>query len=98
MQVKSAIQIAETFYSEWYQWLEAQPTLAQQEIGNITIIEVAAAYVKDGKIRAIKKLRECTGCGLKEAKDQVEAWAKEKGWVEPINRNLTYDTGYTGRR
>ena len=98
MQVKSAIQIAETFYSEWYQWVSSQPTIEQQRTEGIVISEVHLAYNAGGKIPAIKKLREHIGCGLKEAKDQVEAWAKEKGWVEPINRNLTYDTGSTGRR
>lgn len=31
------------------------------------------------KIEAIKLVRQHTGLGLKEAKDQVEAWAREAG-------------------
>jgi len=34
---------------------------------------------RQNKIEAIKLVRKHTGLGLKEAKDQVEAWAREAG-------------------
>lgn len=39
--------------------------------------EVLAALNNGRKIEAIKALREARGIGLKEAKEQVEAYAKE---------------------
>lgn len=44
---------------------------SQQEIINVA--------VQQGKIQAIKALREYSGFGLKEAKDQVEKWLDERG-------------------
>ena len=34
--------------------------------------EIRSIIVKDGKIKAMKKVREVTGLGLKEAKDYVD--------------------------
>ena len=38
------------------------------------VAEVALLIAADQKIEAIKRVRERTGWGLKEAKDAVEAW------------------------
>lgn len=42
--------------------------------------EIKDLYEKQGKIPAIKKWREITNAGLKEAKDKVEEAAKNNGW------------------
>jgi ribosomal protein L7/L12 len=42
---------------------------------------VRDAWLANRKILAIKEYRTALGCGLKEAKDAVEALAAENGWV-----------------
>lgn len=44
--------------------------------------ELLAILQKSGKIQAIKRCREATGVGLKEAKDAIEALAARSG-VQP---------------
>ena len=45
--------------------------------------EVIEAIRANRKIEAIKRLREETGLGLKEAKDAVEAWARQNPQLIP---------------
>lgn len=50
------------------------------------------SYWKDGnKISAIKKYRDLTGAGLKEAKDQVEAWIAETDKAANITEDTSSD-------
>jgi ribosomal protein L7/L12 len=44
----------------------------------LTLEEEDFAKRRDGKIGAIKRVRERTGMGLKESKDHVEGWMQEK--------------------
>lgn len=41
--------------------------------------QIIQTAVSQGKIQAIKDLRNHSGLGLKEAKDQVEKWLDERG-------------------
>jgi hypothetical protein len=50
---------------------------------------VADVYKECGNIQAIKLLRSCTGCGLKESKDAIDDWAKGESW-EPGIGNTSY--------
>lgn len=52
----------------------------QEQHAGFTINDTVKALVKMGrKIEAIKELRTQTGCGLKEAKDAVEAYMESTG-------------------
>jgi ribosomal protein L7/L12 len=51
----------------------ALQTLPPKQIGDLDLAEVSALLAGGNKIEAIKRVRELTGLGLKEAKDYVEA-------------------------
>jgi len=83
LQVRSAIQIAETFHKEWDLW-NATHQRGQTTGKDRNVLDtVFIAFTQGGKIPAIKEYRALTGAGLKESKDQVEAWAQEYNWVSP---------------
>lgn len=83
LQVRSAIQIAETFQKEWEEWCKKNVDLAAKDKAVIMFQQVHDAYTNQGIIQSIKLLRSLSGLGLKEAKDQVESWAKEYNWPKP---------------
>jgi ribosomal protein L7/L12 len=59
------------------QWSAAEPVAASSEPG---LVDDVLEHVRAGRwIHAIKHYREVTGCGLKEAKDAVEAIARSAG-------------------
>ena len=51
----------------------APQAAAYANLGALDLAEVSALLASGNKIAAIKRLRELTGLGLKEAKDYVEA-------------------------
>jgi len=51
----------------------AQPIVPLRPIGELDLAEVSALLAGGNKIEAIRRVRELTGLGLKEAKDYVES-------------------------
>jgi ribosomal protein L7/L12 len=51
----------------------ALQTLPPKQIGDLDLAEVSALLAGGNKIEAIKRVRELTGLGLKEAKDYVDS-------------------------
>jgi ribosomal protein L7/L12 len=59
----------------------AQPGAPSAQIADTDLVQISALLAQGNKIEAIKRVRELTGLGLKEAKDYVEAM--EAGGVPP---------------
>lgn len=64
--------------------------LAHQHLGEIlnptpklTLQDMGRIYSEEGYIPAIKKWREVTGQGLKEAKEDIDGGIKVYGWPHP---------------
>jgi ribosomal protein L7/L12 len=53
----------------------AQPSVPSAQIADAGLAQISALLARGNKIEAIKRVRELTGLGLKEAKDYVEAMA-----------------------
>src|SRR6266545_736913 len=51
----------------------APPNVLPRPIADPDLVEITALLARGNKIAAIKRVRELTGLGLKEAKDYVEA-------------------------
>ena len=58
--------------------------------------EVLAAVDNGNKIEAIKRLREETGLGLKEAKDAIDALARDRRGVTPPSARMPEEGGAGG--
>jgi ribosomal protein L7/L12 len=83
LQVRNAIQLAEEFLNQWDKWGASHKDKVEEMRKQVVFDFVHETFTKVGKIGAIKELRAKTGIGLKEAKDQVEAWEKEFNWQSP---------------
>jgi ribosomal protein L7/L12 len=67
----------------------AAPNVLPRQIADPDLAEIAALLARGNKIEAIKRVRQLTGLGLKEAKDYVESIAA--GGVPPALPALRVD-------
>lgn len=66
------------------------------DLDNAFSDDVIAAVDNGRKIQAIKILREETGLGLKEAKDAIDALARERRGEPDIGASMTEEGGAGG--
>ena len=85
VQVKTAIELAFLFEKEWANYAKDHKDDHKEQIMILARVQCQKAFEEVNKIQAIKECRASLGLGLKEAKDQVEAWEKEYGWKQQNN-------------
>jgi len=71
--VVAAVFVLRRSWGGWPQPGSPVPPIAQpRQLGDQALAEVSALLARGNKIAAIKRYRELTGVGLKEAKDYVD--------------------------